>query len=132
MTDSPQQQPVSARHLQRAALAGVDPDTEPATVAADILGLARSAIANHGGHPYGGWSMREQLAVALVLEDQEHLADMGYTTEQAEQAVADGTGDSYIQAIQPHGGITQLSGHPNSFGQHLMEEAVAREISKLR
>ena len=89
MTDSTQQ-PVSARHLQMAALAGADPVTEPAAVAADILGRARSAIANHGGHPYGGWSMREQLAVALVLDDQDHLADMDYTTEQAERAVADG------------------------------------------
>lgn len=89
MTDSPQQ-PVSARHLQRAALAGVDPDTEPATVAEDILRRARSAIANHGGHPNGAWSMREQLAVALVLKDREHLAAMDYTPTQAAQAVADG------------------------------------------
>lgn len=90
VTTEPSPPPVSARHLQMATLAGVDPDTEPATVAADILGRARSAIANHGGHPYGGWSMREQLAVALVLDDRDHLADMGYTRAQAEQAVADG------------------------------------------
>lgn len=90
VTTEPSTPPVSTRLSYLASLAGVDPDTEPATVAVDILGRARSAIANHSGHPYGGWSMREQLAVALVLEDQEHLADMGYTTTQAEQAVADG------------------------------------------
>lgn len=86
MTDSPQ--PTRLAHL--AALAGVEPDTEQATLTADILWRTRSAIANHGGHPNGAWSMREQLAVALVLEDREHLAAMDYTPAQAARAVADG------------------------------------------
>jgi hypothetical protein len=73
-----------------AALAGIDADTEHARVATDILSRCRWARAQHDGHPNGAWSLREQLAVAVVLDDVEHLADMDYTTEQAVRAVADG------------------------------------------
>jgi hypothetical protein len=89
MTDSPQQ-PTSGLLAHLATLAGADPETEPAQAAADILRRTRSAIAHHGGHPNGAWSMREQLAVALVLKDREHLAAMGYTPTEAARAVADG------------------------------------------
>jgi hypothetical protein len=89
MTDSPQQ-PTSGLLAHLATLAGADPETEPAQAAADILRRTRSAIAHHDGHPNGAWSMREQLAVALVLKDREHLAAMGYTPTEAARAVADG------------------------------------------
>lgn len=53
----------------------------------DIAIRARSARRNHGGHPNGAWSTGEQLAVALVLRDQEHLDLMGYTTQEAAHRV---------------------------------------------
>ena len=87
---APSQQPASDRLAYLASLAGVTAETEPAQAAADILSRSRSAIANHGGHPNGAWSMREQLAVALVLKDREHLEAMGYTPTEAARAVADG------------------------------------------
>lgn len=39
------------------------------------------------GHPFGTWSTGEQLAVAVVLEDGEHLEAMGYTLEEASRSV---------------------------------------------
>jgi hypothetical protein len=41
------------------------------------------------GHPFGTWSTGEQLAVAVVLEDREHLEAMGYTLEEATRSVRD-------------------------------------------
>jgi hypothetical protein len=71
-------------------LAGADPDTEPAEVAADILRRARWALAHNDGHPNGAWSTGEQLGVALALNDTEYLAAMGYTTQEAAERVAGG------------------------------------------
>jgi hypothetical protein len=45
------------------------------------------------GHPFGTWSTGEQLAVAVVLEDREHLEAMGYTLEEASQSVRDRMAD---------------------------------------
>lgn len=56
----------------------------------ELLDKCRSAVANHDGHPYGGWSSREQLAVALVLNDQETLTEWAVTALGAIQMVRDG------------------------------------------
>jgi hypothetical protein len=58
--------------------------------ARDTLQRCQSALRHHDGHPYGGWSTREQLAVALVLEDFEHIRAMDYTRAQAVRHVRDG------------------------------------------
>ena len=44
----------------------------------------------HDGHPSWAWSTGEQIAVALVLRDREHLAAMGYTTQEAAHRVRGG------------------------------------------
>ena len=88
MSDS--SQATGGRLAYLASLSGVTPETEPDQAAADILRRSRSARVNHGGHPHGGWSTREQLAVALVLKDREHLDAMGYTPTEAARMVADG------------------------------------------
>lgn len=56
----------------------------------DVLDRCRWAQAHNAGRPSGAWSTGEQLAVALVLRDDEHLAAMGYTVQEAAQRVADG------------------------------------------
>ncbi len=58
--------------------------------AEDVLRRCRWAQANNDGHPSGAWSTGEQLAVALVLRDREHLAAMDYTPTQAAQRVLGG------------------------------------------
>jgi hypothetical protein len=93
VTDNPTSawadQPTDIRS-RLAAIAGADPATEAADLAADILRRARWAAAHNDGHPNGAWSTGEQLAVAFVLDDREHLAAMDYTPEQAARRVADG------------------------------------------
>ena len=94
-TDSPKEHPVADnpamdRRAQLAALAGVDPATESAEVAVDVTARARWARACNNGHPSAAWSTGEQLAVALVLNDHQHLADRGYTVAEAAQRVAGG------------------------------------------
>jgi hypothetical protein len=54
------------------------------------LRRCRVARAHNDGHPLPGWSTREQLAVALVLEDKAHLEAMRYTVQEAAQSVHDG------------------------------------------
>ena len=61
-------------------------DTDP--FARDILNRCRIAQARGGGHPLGVWSTGEQLAVALVLRDKEHLQAMDFTAQQAASRVA--------------------------------------------
>lgn len=73
-----------------AARAGIDPDTEPVEVAADVLRRARWAQAHNEGHPNWLWSTGEQLAVALVLDDHAHLEAMDYTAAEAAERVAGG------------------------------------------
>ena len=73
-----------------AELAGVTPDTEHARLAADIIARCRLARDHNNGHPKGVWSTGEQLAVAVVLDDREHLTEMDYTFDDAVQRVADG------------------------------------------
>lgn len=56
----------------------------------DILRRCRIARRENGGPPAGVWSTGEQLAVALVLRDHDHLDAMGYTPTEAAQRVLDG------------------------------------------
>jgi hypothetical protein len=58
--------------------------------AQDTLAHCRIALKHHGGHPNGAWSSGEQLAVALVLDDHEHLKAMGYTFIDAAERVRGG------------------------------------------
>jgi hypothetical protein len=58
--------------------------------ATDVLHRCRWALAHTDGHPLGAWSTGEQLAVALVLRDRQHLAAMDYTPQQAAERVAGG------------------------------------------
>ncbi len=85
MTDNPPD-----LRIRLAQMAGADPATEPDDVARDIIGRARWALANNKGHPNGAWSTAEQAAVALLLNDTEHLAAMDYTPAEAARRVADG------------------------------------------
>ncbi len=55
-----------------------------------LVGMCRSALRNHGGHPYGGWSSGEKLGVALVLRDREYLEREGMTPTQAARRVLGG------------------------------------------
>ena len=86
MTDS--QPSRSLAHL--AELSGVTPDSELATLTADTLQRARWARKHNDSHPSGAWSTGEQLAVALVLDDQDHLAGMQYTAAEAASRVTGG------------------------------------------
>lgn len=56
----------------------------------DLIRRCRSARNNHSGRPYGGWSTREQLAVALVLGDEETLKEFSLDALEAVQYVRDG------------------------------------------
>ncbi len=57
---------------------------------ASIARRARWALLHNDGHPDRAWSTGEQLAVALVLRDQQHLDEMGYTADEAVQRVRGG------------------------------------------
>jgi hypothetical protein len=48
----------------------------------NVLGRARWAR-SHGGHPDPTWPLEEQLAVALVMDDDEFLQAAGWTRQQA-------------------------------------------------
>ncbi|MDR7299867.1 hypothetical protein [Haloactinomyces albus] len=52
-----------------------------------VVERCRWARAHNQGHPLPSWSTAEQVAVALVLRDTDHLAAMGYTVEQAADRV---------------------------------------------
>ena len=58
--------------------------------AADVAHRSRWALRHNGGRTNGAWSTGEQLAVALVLRDEEHLTAMEYTVAEAVQRVRDG------------------------------------------
>ncbi|MBA8824849.1 hypothetical protein FHX42_002196 [Saccharopolyspora lacisalsi] len=55
----------------------------------EITERCRWARTHNDGHPSEAWSTGEQLAVALVLRDKEHLSATGYTTEQAAERICD-------------------------------------------
>jgi hypothetical protein len=65
--------------LKRASLASARGGRDFTT---NVLHRARRAR-SHGGHPDPTWPLGEQLAVALVLDDDEFLQAAGYTREQA-------------------------------------------------
>jgi hypothetical protein len=67
-----------------------DQPAPPDEFAQDVLRRCRWAQINNHGHPSGVWSTGEQLAVALVLHDHEHLEAMDYTPTEAAQRVLDG------------------------------------------
>lgn len=82
---------------ERGDFAAVSISMDPAAIvlddyAEDVLARCRWARAHNDGHPRGVWSTGEQLAVALVLRDHEHLTAMGYTSTQAAQRVIGDTG----------------------------------------
>lgn len=56
----------------------------------DVVHRCRWALDHNDGHPLRAWSTGEQLAVALVLYDHEHLASMSYTPTDAAQRVVGG------------------------------------------
>ena len=58
--------------------------------AADVADRSMWALRHNGGRTNGAWSTGEQLAVALVLRDEEHLNAMQYTVAEAIQRVRDG------------------------------------------
>lgn len=58
--------------------------------AADVLARCRWALKHNDGHPSRAWSTGEQLAVALVLRDRQHLTAMDYTPQDAAERVAGG------------------------------------------
>jgi hypothetical protein len=61
--------------------------------ARDVLRRCRWALAHNDGHPSPAWSTGEQLAVALVLRDADHLAAMDYTPTEAAVRVLGGMYD---------------------------------------
>jgi hypothetical protein len=71
-------------------LLGIDPRDQRNTFADDVSRRCRWAVDHNDGHPSAAWSTGEQLAVALVLADGQHLDDMDYTIEQAMERVAGG------------------------------------------
>jgi hypothetical protein len=84
-----------ARAVLAANVDSADGIAEPGDLPTDdfttsLVGMCRSAIRNHDGHPYGGWSHGEQLGVALVLRDQKFLDGAGMTPTQAARRVLDG------------------------------------------
>jgi len=81
--------------LVRAATEPVPLDGEPeggplGSFAADIVRRCQLARRRHGGHPSRAWSTSQRLAVALVLRDWEHVAEMGYTARDAGERVTGG------------------------------------------
>jgi hypothetical protein len=76
--------------LRAGPLADLLADDGPEQWDADVVGRCRWAIAHNDGHPNGAWSTGEQLAVALVLGDAEHLAAMQYTPQEAARRVLGG------------------------------------------
>lgn len=63
---------------------------QPGEFTNDILWRCRWAQAHNDGHPSGAWSTGEQLAVALVLRDHQHLSAMDYTVPEAIRRVCGG------------------------------------------
>ncbi len=66
-------------YVKRAALARA---RGGASFTTNVINRARW-IRSHGGHPDPAWPLGEQLAVALVLDDDEFLQAAGCTRQQA-------------------------------------------------
>ncbi|NHD15637.1 MULTISPECIES: hypothetical protein [Actinopolyspora] len=58
----------------------------------EITERCRWARDHNQEHPSGEWSLDEQLAVALVLRDRNHLETLGYDFEQATDQVCRAAG----------------------------------------
>ena len=58
--------------------------------AAEVAWDCRWARRHNDGHPLPAWSECERLAVALALEDDATLTEMGYTVREAARRVWDG------------------------------------------
>ena len=50
-----------------------------------MVSRCRSAVQNHAGRPSPAWSHGEQMIVALVLDDEAFLTDVGTTADAARQ-----------------------------------------------
>lgn len=61
--------------------------------AQDTARRCQWALNHNDGHPKGVWSTGEQLAVALVLHDLNHLVNMDYTVPEARRRVLGGMPD---------------------------------------
>jgi hypothetical protein len=82
-------------YVKRAALARAGGGARFTT---NVINRARW-IRSHGGHPDPAWPLGEQLAVALVLDDDEFLQAAGCTRQQAIKRLdwdltGDATGDA--------------------------------------
>ncbi|WP_433221342.1 hypothetical protein ACQP00_20370 [Dactylosporangium sp. CS-047395] len=71
-------------------MTGSDPSAEADAAACRILALARWAGTSNRGRPDPAWPTWEQLAVALILDDVDHVTGMGYTVLHALEAIVDG------------------------------------------
>jgi len=87
-----------------AALPGDNSNPEFAQVAADIIARAAWARSHNHGAPDGAWSSNDQLGVALVLNNQDCLAALGYTEQEALDRVA------AAMHLPPSGGKAWLAG----------------------
>lgn len=71
----------------------------------EITERCRWAVDYNEGHPSSSWSTGEQVAVALVLRNKDHLATMGYTTEQAVDRVCD---EAQLSAFELTGWLNDI------------------------
>jgi len=76
--------------LARAVLAASRARTPLDESAERVLDLCRQAQQNHDGHPSPTWSTWQQLAVALVLNDEAGLRSRGYSVQEATRSVVEG------------------------------------------
>ena len=102
MTDTP---PPGGLLAHLAQISGVTPDTERARRAADLIDRARQALRYHDGHPNGAWSIGEQVAVALILNNHDALDRLDYTTAQAAERVA---GDMFYPPVDLNGWLDSI------------------------
>jgi hypothetical protein len=73
-----------------AAAYGITVTHAPNRQTQDLIHRCRLALTEGDGHPFAAWSTGEQLAVALVLKDQETLDHYGYSpTEAAQRLIAE-------------------------------------------
>jgi hypothetical protein len=107
-------------------------------VAADIARRCRRVAEVHDGRVSGAWSMREQLAVALVLRDRAHLQGMDFTPQEAAQTVRDGMVNppadmnAWLDAIRGELGLpTSVDDGPAQETTPVLFEATKRRVDTL-